>query len=195
MATGEDCFESFAHSLVRALDAWSECVGGVVSTGRPTRKVLVRVLEQERNTPMWAARAPIDGPLLSYWLRGRGQLLPGTKHNRLPGTEDSAAVARALKAQAPADAERLQAIGREISELVAMLQETAGRGWRRRIGESSFVQTGGTDALPLQRAEGGEMCTVTGPCMCLLLMCPLDTAWSRRRASSAGHSSSSRAAR
>ncbi|WTB92296.1 NB-ARC domain-containing protein [Streptomyces cellulosae] len=154
MATGEDRFESFAHSLVRALDAWSECVGGVVSTGRPTRKVLVRVLEQERNTPMWASRAPIDGPLLSYWLRGRGQLLPGTKHNRLPGTEDSAAVARALKAQAPADAERLQAIGREISELVAMLQETAGRGWRRRIGESSFVQTGGTDALPLQRAGG-----------------------------------------
>ncbi|MFH9613167.1 hypothetical protein ACH4MM_05275, partial [Streptomyces pratensis] len=115
----EDWFESLAHSLVRALDAWAACVDGAVSKGWPARKTLVRVLEQERDTPGWAARAPIDGPLLSYWLRGRGQLIPGTKHNRLPGVEDSAAVARALEAQAPGNAERLPAIGREISDLAA----------------------------------------------------------------------------
>ncbi|BCL24409.1 ATP-binding protein [Streptomyces tuirus] len=157
MTTGEeDCFESLAHSLVRALDAWAACVDGAVSKGRPARKALVRLLEQERDTPEWAARAPIDGPLLSYWLRGRGQLLPGTKHNRLPGVEDSAAVARALKAQAPGNAERLPAIGREISHLAARLQLTAGRGWRRRIGESSFVQAGETGALPQQRGDRGR---------------------------------------
>ncbi|WP_203184031.1 ATP-binding protein [Streptomyces pratensis] len=66
------------------------------------------------------------------------------------------AVARALEAQAPGNAERLPAIGREISDLAARLQETAGRGWRRRIGESSFVQAGETGALPQQRGERGR---------------------------------------
>ncbi|MGC9376776.1 ATP-binding protein [Streptomyces sp. MH13] len=83
-------------------------------------------------------------------------MLPGTEHNRLPGAEDSAAVARSLKAQAPGNAERLPAIGREISDLVARLQETAGRGWRRRIGESSFVQASETGALPQQRGDRGR---------------------------------------
>ncbi|MBT3166335.1 AAA family ATPase [Streptomyces sp. Vc74B-19] len=157
MTTGEeDCFESLAYSLVRALDAWAVCVDGAVSKGRPARKTLVRLLERERHTPEWAARAAIDGPLLSYWLRGRGQLLPGTKHNRLPGVEDSAAVARALKAQAPGNAERLPAIGREISDLATRLQEAAGRGWRRRIGESSFVQADETGAPPRQRGNQGR---------------------------------------
>ncbi|MFF4249019.1 ATP-binding protein [Streptomyces sp. NPDC001822] len=149
-------FESLAHSLVRALDAWAACVDGALSKGRPARKTLIRVLEQERDTPGWAARAPIDGPLLSYWLRGRGQLLPGTKHNRLPGAEDSGAVARALKAHAPGSAGRLPAIGREISDLAARIQETSGRGWRRRIGESDFVQGGEAGALPRQRGERGR---------------------------------------
>jgi hypothetical protein len=141
--TGEqgDEFADLAHGLVQALDAWAACAGEPLSRDKPARKVLVRALEQERATPEWKTRAPIDGPLLSYWLRGRRQLLPGTKHNRLPSVEDSAAIARALKPHAPDSAERLPMIGREIADLARRLQATAGRGWRRRVGESSFVHS------------------------------------------------------
>ncbi|MFD9051827.1 hypothetical protein [Streptomyces zaomyceticus] len=139
--TGEpgDEFADLAHGLVQALDAWAACVGEPISKDRPARKVLVRALEQERATPEWTSRAPIDAPMLSYWLRGRRQLLPGTKHNRLPGVEDSAAIARALQPHAPDTAKRLPMIGREIADLAHRLQETAGRGWRRRVGESGYV--------------------------------------------------------
>ncbi|WPP34279.1 hypothetical protein [Streptomyces sp. CL7] len=135
----EDEFADLAHGLVQALDAWAACVGEPILKDRPPRKVLVRALEQERATPEWTSRAPIDGPMLSYWLRGRRQLLPGTKHNRLPSVEDSAAIARALKPHAPDNAKRLPMIGREIADLAHRLQETAGRGWRRRVGESSYM--------------------------------------------------------
>ncbi|MFD8822774.1 hypothetical protein ACFV1C_10510 [Streptomyces sp. NPDC059605] len=138
-----DEFANLAHSLVQALDAWAACVGGPISKDNPTRKALVRALEQERATPEWASRAPIDGPMLSYWLRGRRQLLPGTKHNRLPSMEDSAAIARALKPHAPDHAERLPMIGREIADLARRFQKTTGRGWRRRVTESSYVHSPG----------------------------------------------------
>ncbi|MFD7972382.1 hypothetical protein [Streptomyces clavifer] len=138
-----DEFADLARGLVQALDAWAACVGEPISKDRPARKVLVRALEQERATPEWTSRAPIDGPILSYWLRGRRQLLPGTKHNRFPSVEDSAAIARALKLHAPGNAERLPMIGREIADLAHRLQETAGRGWRRRIGESRCLHSPG----------------------------------------------------
>lgn len=152
-----DDFPKLAHGLVQALDAWAACVGEPLSKDKPARKVLVRALEQERATPEWRSRAPIDGPLLSYWLRGGGQLLPGTKHNRLPGVEDSAAIARALKPYAPGNAERLPMIGREIADLARRLQATAGRGWRRRIGESGYVRSPG-QAGP--EASSGPSATV-----------------------------------
>ncbi|MFD0337161.1 hypothetical protein ACFVH0_00440 [Streptomyces sp. NPDC127117] len=138
-----DEFADLAHSLVQALDAWAACVGEPISKDKPTRKALVRALEQERATPEWASRAPIDGPMLSYWLRGRRQLLPGTKYNRLPSVEDSDAIARALKPHVPDNAERLPMIGREIADLARRFQATAGRGWRRRVTESSYVHSPG----------------------------------------------------
>ncbi|MEE4490494.1 hypothetical protein [Streptomyces sp. BE230] len=134
-----DEFADLARGLVQALDAWAACVGEPISKDRPARKVLVRALEQERAAPEWTSRAPIDGPMLSYWLRGRRQLLPGTKHNRLPSMEDSAAIARALKLYAPGNAKRLPMIGREIADLAHGLHETVGRGWRRRMGESKSL--------------------------------------------------------
>ncbi|GAA2268566.1 hypothetical protein GCM10010232_71080 [Streptomyces amakusaensis] len=134
-------FADLAHGLVEALDAWAACVEKPISEGQLARKVLVRALEQERTTPEWASRAPIDEPMLSYWLRGRRQLLPGTKHNRLPSVEDSTAIARALKPHAPDNAEQLPTIGREIADLAHRLQETVGRGWRRQVGESSYVHS------------------------------------------------------
>ncbi|MDF6020935.1 hypothetical protein [Streptomyces sp. JH34] len=138
-----DEFADLARGLVQALDAWAACVGEPISKDRPARKVLVRALEQERATPECTSRAPIDGPILSYWLRGRRQLLPGTKHNRLPSVEDSAAIARALKLYAPGNAKRLPMIGREIADLAHRLQETAGRGWRRRMGENGCLYSPG----------------------------------------------------
>ncbi|NEC68970.1 hypothetical protein [Streptomyces sp. SID9727] len=138
-----DEFADLARGLVQALDAWAACVREPVSKAEPARKALVRALEQERASPEWTSRAPIDGPMLSYWLRGRGQLLPGTKHNRLPSMEDSAAVARALKPYAPGNAKRLPMIGREIADLADGLQKTAGRGWRRRVGEGECLYSPG----------------------------------------------------
>ncbi|MFF5728146.1 hypothetical protein [[Kitasatospora] papulosa] len=136
-----DEFANLARGIVQALDAWAECVGEPISKDRPTRKVLIRALEQERATGEWTSRAPIDGPMLSYWLRGGRQLLPGTKHNRLPSVEDSAAIARALKLHAPDNSKRLPVIGREIADLGHRLQETDGRGWRRRVGESECLRS------------------------------------------------------
>ncbi|WP_217163337.1 hypothetical protein [Streptomyces sp. AC512_CC834] len=142
MGNQRDLCADLSHRLVQALDAWAACVGEPTTRGKPTRKALVKVLEAERETPVWRSRKKIDEALLSYWLRGRNQLLPGTKHNRLPSEEDSEAIARALrKKQAPESAQQLPSIGREIADLARSLQEAAGPGWRSRVLTSITVQS------------------------------------------------------
>ncbi|MER7795007.1 hypothetical protein [Streptomyces sp. NPDC097640] len=129
-------FKDLAHALVQALDAWATTVGQVTdSARRPTRAGLVAELERERLEFERAGRSRkrIDLPLLSYWLKGRDQLLPGSKKNRLPSQEDSEAVARALSQKAPHSARELPAIGMEIADLARRLKETAGPGWRDEV--------------------------------------------------------------
>ncbi|MFC8805863.1 hypothetical protein ACFT9J_20690 [Streptomyces anthocyanicus] len=142
MGNQRDLCADLSHRLVQALDAWAACVGEPTTRGRPTRKALVKALEAERETPVWQSRKKIDEALLSYWLRGRNQLLPGTKHNRLPSEEDSEAIARALrKKEAPESARQLPSIGREIADLARGLQEAAGPGWRSRVLTSVTVRS------------------------------------------------------
>lgn len=149
-------FADLAHRLVQALDAWATCVGEPTAKGKPTRKALVAALEKERETPVWQSRKKIDEALLSYWLRGRNQLLPGTKHNRLPSEEDCEAIARALKEKkAPESAQQLPRIGREIADLARSLQDTAGPGWRNRVLASITVQTA-EPAEPVESVEPAE---------------------------------------
>ncbi|WP_326811118.1 hypothetical protein OIE62_21940 [Streptomyces scopuliridis] len=133
-------FADMAHRLVQALDAWATCVGEPTAEGKPTRKALVKALETEREMPVWQSRKKIDQALLSYWLKGRKQLLPGTKHNRLPSEEDCAAIARALKEKAPENAQRLPKIGWEIADLARSLQDAGGPGWRNRVLTSVIAQ-------------------------------------------------------
>ncbi|MFF8731738.1 hypothetical protein ACF073_35435 [Streptomyces sp. NPDC015171] len=134
--------EDLAHRLVQALDAWAACVGEPTEKGKPKRTTLVAALEKERQTPAWQSRKKIDEPLLSYWLKGRDQLQPGIKHNRLPSVEDCEAIARALKEKAPQNAHQLPRIGREIADLARSLREAEGPGWRNRVLASVTGQTG-----------------------------------------------------
>lgn len=129
-------FKDLAHALVQALDAWATTVGQVTdSARRPTRAGLVAELEKERLEFERAGRIrkKIDLPLLSYWLKGRDQLLPGSKKNRLPSQEDCEAVARALSQKAPHSARELPTIGMEIADLARRLKEAAGPGWRDEV--------------------------------------------------------------
>ncbi|WP_181383592.1 hypothetical protein [Streptomyces sp. NWU339] len=137
-----DQFTDLAYGLVQALDAWATCVGEPTTIGKPTRKALVAALEREREQLADAgqSRKRIDEALLSYWLKGRGQLLPGSKRNRLPSEEDCAAIARALKEKAPENAQQLPRIGREIADLARRLDVTAGQGWRDRVLASVTAQ-------------------------------------------------------
>ncbi|MDX2828317.1 hypothetical protein PV416_46560 [Streptomyces ipomoeae] len=137
-----ESFADLAYSLVQALDAWATCVGEPTAIGKPTRKALVSALEREREQLADAgqSRKKIDEALLSYWLKGRGQLLPGSKRNRLPSEEDCAAIARALKEKAPKNAQRLPGIGREIADLARRLDVTAGQGWRDQVLASVTAQ-------------------------------------------------------
>lgn len=144
--------EDLAHRLVQALDAWATCVGEPTEQGKPKRATLVAALEKERQTPAWQSRKKIDEPLLSYWLKGRDQLQPGIKHNRLPSVEDCKAIARALREKAPQNAQQLPRIGREIADLARSLRETAGPGWRNRVLASVTGQT----AEPVEGAEMAE---------------------------------------
>ncbi|MFD8381967.1 hypothetical protein ACFV2X_26155 [Streptomyces sp. NPDC059679] len=131
-----ELFRDLAHALVQALDAWAAAVGQVTDTARrPTRAGLVAELERERLEFERAGRSRkrIDLPLLSYWLKGRDQLLPGSKKNRLPSQEDCEAIARALLPKAPHSAEELPKIGVEIADLARRLKETAGPGWRDEV--------------------------------------------------------------
>ncbi|MGW3568464.1 hypothetical protein ACWDSL_32185 [Streptomyces sp. NPDC000941] len=128
-----ELFGDLAHALVQSLDAWATTVGQVTDTDRrPTRAGLVAELERERLEfeRIGRSRKKIDLPLLSYWLKGRDQLLPGSKKNRLPSQEDCEAIARALLPKAPHSAQELPAIGVEIAELARRLKEEAGPGWR-----------------------------------------------------------------
>ncbi|WP_435596028.1 hypothetical protein [Streptomyces albogriseolus] len=161
-----------SHRLVQALDAWAACVGEPTMRGKPTRKALVKALEAERETPAWRSRKKIDEALLSYWLRGRNQLLPGSKHNRLPSEEDSEAIARALETkEAPESAQQLPRIGREIANLARSLQETAGPGWRSRVLTSVTVQPAelvevadsGKPVQPIDPQEATERAVPGGP--------------------------------
>lgn len=154
-----ESFADLAHGLVQVLDAWATCVGEPTAEGKPTRKALVKALETERETPVWQSRKRIDEALLSYWLKGRNQLLPGTKHNRLPSKEDCAAIARALKEKAPESAQQLPKIGWEISDLARSLQDTGGPGWRNRVLTSVIAQT----AEPDERNETAEPAEVAKP--------------------------------
>lgn len=140
MGVQGESFADLSHRLAQALDAWQTCVGEPTERGKPPRKVLVKALEAERETPVWQSRKRIDEALLSYWLKGRAQLLPGVKHNRLPSEEDCAAVARALKDLAPENAEQLPKIGWEIADLARRLRVVGGRGWRGRVLASIIVQ-------------------------------------------------------
>lgn len=131
-----ELFRDLAHALVQALDAWAATVGQVTDTARrPTRAGLVAELERERLEFERAGRShkKIDLPLLSYWLKGRDQLLPGSKKNRLPSQEDCEAVARALAQKAPRSAQELPKIGVEIADLARRLKEEAGPGWRDEV--------------------------------------------------------------
>ncbi|MEU5640136.1 hypothetical protein [Streptomyces milbemycinicus] len=131
-----ELFRDLAHALVQALDAWATTVGQVTDTARrPTRAGLVAELERERLEFERAGRSRkrIDLPLLSYWLKGRDQLLPGSKKNRLPSQEDCEAVARALSQKAPHSAQELPKIGIEIADLARRLKEEAGPGWRDEV--------------------------------------------------------------
>ncbi|MGP3633400.1 hypothetical protein ACTU45_08515 [Streptomyces sp. 24-1644] len=154
-----ESFADLAHRLVQALDAWVTCVGEPTAEGKPTRKALVKALETERATPVWQSRKRIDEALLSYWLKGRNQLLPGTKHNRLPSREDCEAIARALRKKAPENAQRLPKIGWEIAELVRSLQDTGGPGWRNQVLTSVVAQP----AEPVEPNETAEPAEVAKP--------------------------------
>ncbi|MFF9865315.1 hypothetical protein ACF1G0_07805 [Streptomyces sp. NPDC013953] len=146
MGDQAESFADLAHRLAQALDAWQACVGKPTAQGRPTRKALVAALEAERRTPGRQSRKKIDEALLSYWLKGREQLLPGTKHNRLPSEEDCDALARALEEKAPRSAQQLPRIGREIAHLARDLRDVGGPGWRNRVLTSITVP-------PVERAE------------------------------------------
>jgi hypothetical protein len=128
-----ELFRDLAHALAQALDAWATTIGQVTDTARrPTRAGLVAELERERLEfeRIGRSRKRIDLPLLSYWLKGRDQLLPGSKKNRLPSQEDCEAIARALSQKAPRSAQELPKIGVEIADLARRLKEEAGPGWR-----------------------------------------------------------------
>ncbi|WP_031073130.1 hypothetical protein [Streptomyces sp. NRRL S-118] len=164
MGDQAESFADLAHRLAQALDAWQACVGEPTAQGRPTRKALVAALEAERRTSGRQSRKKIDEALLSYWLKGREQLLPGTKHNRLPSEEDCDALARALAEKAPRSARQLPRIGREIAHLARDLRDVGGPGWRNRVLTSITVppveraeppgQPGPTDqAAPVETAE------------------------------------------
>ncbi|RZU29450.1 hypothetical protein EV284_5666 [Streptomyces sp. BK022] len=147
-----ESFAELSHRLAQVLDAWQTCVGEPTERGKPPRKVLVKALEAERGTPVWQSRKKIDEALLSYWLKGRDQLLPGVKHNRLPSEEDCAAVARALKDYAPENAEKLPKIGWEIADLARRLRVAGGPGWRNRV----LASITGQPAEPVEPAEDIE---------------------------------------
>lgn len=147
-----ELFAELSHRLAQALDAWQTCVGEPTGRGKPPRKVLVKALEAERETPVWQSRKRIDEALLSYWLKGRDQLLPGVKHNRLPSEEDCAAVARALKDHAPENAEQLPKIGWEIADLARRLRAAGGPGWRNR----ALASITGQPAEPVEPAKAIE---------------------------------------
>ncbi|MES4903283.1 MULTISPECIES: hypothetical protein [unclassified Streptomyces] len=136
MEEPSELFRDLAHALVQALDAWAATVGQATDTARrPTRAGLVAELERERLEfeRVGRNRKRIDLPLLSYWLKGRDQLLPGSKKNRLPSQEDCEAVARALSQKAPRSAQELPKIGVEIADLARRLKEEAGPGWRDEV--------------------------------------------------------------
>ncbi|GLF97367.1 hypothetical protein [Streptomyces yaizuensis] len=148
-------FAELAHRLAHALDAWEACVGGPTERGEPQRKVLVKALEDERKTPAWQSRKRIDAPLLAYWLKGRDQLQPHLKHNRLPSEEDCAAIARALKPYAPEEAQRLPRIGWQIADLARCLLAVGGPRWRKRVLASIDEHPAGP-AEPADSAERSE---------------------------------------
>ncbi|WP_146022303.1 hypothetical protein [Streptomyces sp. CB02959] len=162
MGDQRESFAELSHHLAQALDAWQACVGEPTERGKPPRKVLVKALETERETPVWQTRKRIDEALLSYWLKGRDQLLPGTKHNRLPSEEDCAAIARALKDHAPENAEQLPKIGWEIADLARRLRVVGGQGWRNRVLASLIVQPA-EPAEPVEAAEPVETASATEP--------------------------------
>ncbi|QKZ20831.1 hypothetical protein [Streptomyces chartreusis] len=160
--------EDLAHRLVQALDAWATCVGEPTEKGKPKRTTLVAALEKERQTPAWQSRKKIDEPLLSYWLKGRDQLQPGIKHNRLPSVEDCEAIARALKEKTPQNAQQLPRIGREIADLARSLRETEGPGWRNRVlagvtGQTAEPVEGAEMAEPVEPDEAAEPHEVANP--------------------------------
>ncbi|MEU6977929.1 hypothetical protein [Streptomyces sp. NPDC046371] len=152
MGDQAESFADLSHRLAQALDAWQTCVGEPTAQGKPPRKVLVKALEAERETPVWQSRKKIDEALLSYWLKGRDQLLPGVKHNRLPSEDDCAAVARVLKDHAPENAEMLPKIGWEIADLARRLRVAGGPGWRNRV----LASITGQPAEPAEPAEPVE---------------------------------------
>ncbi|MBL3670928.1 hypothetical protein JL475_34280 [Streptomyces sp. M2CJ-2] len=163
-----ESFADLSHRLAQILDAWQTCVGEPTAQGKPPRKVLVKALETERETPPWQSRKKIDEALLSYWLKGRDQLLPGIKHNRLPSEEDCAAVARALRDHAPENAQQLPQIGWEIADLGRRLRAAGGPGWRNRVLASIIVQPAEPvepteDVEPTQAAQAAGPATATEP--------------------------------
>ncbi|MFE6055317.1 hypothetical protein ACFQ6N_31590, partial [Kitasatospora sp. NPDC056446] len=125
MEQREKAFEEAAGAFARALDDWARCLGEATDGDqRPSRKVLVRRLQ--------LAGHRIDEPLLSYWLKGRRQLL-AAKANRVPSPADTAALARALRPDAAATAELLGGYGEAVAAHQARLKELGGAGWRRKM--------------------------------------------------------------
>ncbi|MFD7442688.1 hypothetical protein [Streptomyces sp. NPDC059909] len=131
-----DRFDGLAHALVQALDQWAQEVAKVTDDDKsPSRLGLINLLEDDANELLRLhnkTRKKIDGPLLTYWLKGRNQLLAGSKRNRLPSEEDSAAIARVLKQKAPRCAARLPKISAEIAVLSSRLGD-ADPQWRDKV--------------------------------------------------------------
>ena len=145
-------FTELARALAQALDAWAATVGQATDTEkRPTRAGLIAELERDRKEleRLGRTRKRIDEPLLAYWLKGRDQLRAGGKRNRLPGKEDSEAVARALTKREHHRAEQLPGISAEIADLARRLKDEGGTGWRDDVLASLVPEAiAGGDANP-----------------------------------------------
>jgi hypothetical protein len=160
MGEPTDHFDELAHALVQALDAWAEEVAKVTDGDKsPSRAGLIKLLEGDATAQLerhGQPRKKIDAPLLTYWLKGRNQLLPGSKKNRLPSEEDGAAISRVLKEKAPRCAEQLPKISAEIAVLSSRLGREDPR-WRDKVLSRLTHETASAEAIELsQEAQAAD---------------------------------------
>ncbi|MEU0034685.1 hypothetical protein [Streptomyces sp. NPDC006333] len=151
MGEPNDLFTERARALAQALDEWEVVVGKVIKVDKQlTRSALISRLKKQPPGPQ-GQHKHIDAPLLTAWLKGRDQLREGSRGGRLPTEEDCAAIARALKEEAPGAAEQLPRIGKEISVHLEFLK-TKDPEWRKRLLASLTRETVPSEPLQEPRA-------------------------------------------